>query len=155
MPKTFNTWAMVSLLHIWILKTRLRRFPTKMASHWNELITNLFFWEVEKTLDFEHQLDGTQRKANLDHYFKAWTGMIIALDEGLIKGDAKLAAALWRNLFDAKSEVDPIVLAMLTLYVRREVARVAQFDDDILVRGYVGFGVPVTRDEVLQGDGGV
>jgi cytochrome b pre-mRNA-processing protein 3 len=148
LPKTFNTWAVVCFVHMWILKVRIRHLPRRMADHWNELLTNHFFWTAEKTMDFEHKIDATQRKKYLDSYFQVWTGAILALDEGLAKGDAVLAAALWRLLFDGADGVDPERLALATAYVRRELARVSRLDDAVLARGYVGFGQPL-GDEVL------
>jgi cytochrome b pre-mRNA-processing protein 3 len=133
---------------MWILKVRIRHLPRRMADHWNELLTNHFFWTAEKTMDFEHKIDATQRKKYLDSYFQVWTGAILALDEGLAKGDAVLAAALWRLLFDGADGVDPERLALATAYVRRELARVSRLDDAVLARGYVGFGQPL-GEEVL------
>jgi cytochrome b pre-mRNA-processing protein 3 len=150
LPKTFNTWVVVSFLHMWILKVRIRQLPRRMSEHWNELLTNHFFWEAEKTMDFVHKMDATQRKKYLDQYFQIWTGMILAYDEGLIKGDAVLAAAVWRMLFDADPEVEPIKIALVVAYMRREVARIGQLDDNIIARGYVGFGEPVSEMDILK-----
>jgi cytochrome b pre-mRNA-processing protein 3 len=135
---------------MWILKVRIRHLPRRMANHWNELLTNHFFWTAEKTMDFEHKIDATQRKKYLDNYFQVWTGAILALDEGLVKGDAVLAAALWRLLFDSAADVDPARLALATAYVRRELARVAALDDAALARGYVGFGEPLADDVLAK-----
>ena len=101
-------------------------------------------------MDFVHKMDATQRKKYLDQYFQIWTGTILAYDEGLIKGDAVLAAAVWRMLFDADPEVEPIKIALVVAYMRREVARIGQLDDNIIARGYVGFGEPVSEMDILK-----
>jgi cytochrome b pre-mRNA-processing protein 3 len=121
-----------------------------MSDHWNELLTNHFFWEAEKTMDFEHKMDGQTRKKYLDQYFQVWTGTILAYDEGLVKGDAVLATAVWRLLFDANQDVDPLKIALIVAYIRREVARLGELDDNIIARGYVGFGEPVSEKDILM-----
>jgi cytochrome b pre-mRNA-processing protein 3 len=121
-----------------------------MSDHWNELLTNHFFWEAEKTMDFDHKMDGQERKKYLEQYFQVWTASILAYDEGLVKGDAVLAAAVWRLLFDANQEVDPLKIALVVAYIRREVARIGELDDNIIARGYVGFGEPVSESDILM-----
>jgi cytochrome b pre-mRNA-processing protein 3 len=150
LPKTFNTWAVVCFLHMWILKVRIRELPRKMAGHWNELLTNHFFWEAEKTMDFQHKMDATERKKYLGQYFQVWTGSILAYDEGLVKGDAVLAAAVWRMLFSADENADPVKIALVVAYIRREIARIAALDDQTVARGYVGFGKPISEAEILK-----
>jgi len=118
-----------------------------MSNHWNELLTNHFFWEAEKQMDFQHKLDAVVRKKNLDQYFQIWTATIFAYDEGLLKGDAVLGTAIWRLLFNAEDDVDPVKLATVVGYVRRELNRVGQLDDNILARGYAGFGKPFNLEQ--------
>jgi cytochrome b pre-mRNA-processing protein 3 len=118
-----------------------------MSEHWNVLLTNHFFWEAEKMMDFQHKLDAVTRKKNLDQYFQIWTATILAYDEGLLRGDAVLGTAIWRLLFNADENADPVKIAMLVGYMRRELSRVGQLDDNILARGYVGFGKPYSLEE--------
>jgi cytochrome b pre-mRNA-processing protein 3 len=121
-----------------------------MSNHFTELLTNHCFWEAEKTMDLVQKLDGSSRKKYLKDYFEIWRGTILAYDEGLVKGDAVLAAAVWRMVFDAKEDVDPVKIAVVTAYIRREVARVGALGDKVLATGYVGFGEPVSETDVLM-----
>jgi cytochrome b pre-mRNA-processing protein 3 len=150
LPKTFNTWATVCFLHMWILKVRIRQLPKQMSLHWSELLTNHFFWEAERTMDFVHKLSATQRRKDLEAYTQIWRGTIVAYDEGLVKGDAVLATAIWRQLFNAHADADPVKIALVTAYVRRELARIGRLDDKVVARGYVGFGEPVQETDVLM-----
>jgi len=127
---------------MWILKVRIRNLPPKMSRHWNELLTNHCFWKIESSMDFEHKMDAVSRKKYLDEYFRIWTATILAFDEGLLKGDAVLGTAVWRILWDAEQDVDPAKIALVVGYVRRELNRVGMLDDNVLARGYVGFGKP-------------
>lgn len=119
-----------------------------MSDHWSELLTNHFFWEAEKRMDLVHKMDGQDRKKNLDDFSQIWRGSILAYDEGLIKGDAVLATAIWRQLFDGDVNADPVKIALVTAYVRRELARIGWLEDRVIARGYVGFGEPVTDIDV-------
>jgi len=44
-----------------------------------------------------------------------------AYDEGLVKGDAELAGAVWRNLFKGKEEVDWVKVAEVVAFMRKSV----------------------------------
>jgi len=135
---------------MWMLKVRIRMYPKEMADHWNVMLTNHFFWECEKTLDFEHLLGAGQRKDSLKDYHKIWIGTILAYDEGLVHGDAVMAAAIWRQVWNGDENADPIKIALVTADVRRELARLAKLDDHVMARGYVGFGQPIAETEVLM-----
>lgn len=73
--------------------------------------------------------------------------MIAGLDEGFVKDDAVLAAAIWRNIFDASESVDFEVLATIVSYVRRVIAGLDKIDDATLESGNIYFGRP---DEELK-----
>ncbi len=86
----------------------------------------------------------------MDHYFQVWTGTLIAYDEGLIKGDAVLATAIWRLMFEGDKNADPLKIAIVTKYVREEIARLAWLDDKTIMSGYVGFGAPLSKPHALD-----
>jgi len=150
LPKTFNTYATVAFLHMWILKVRIRQLPRRMSLHWDQLLTNHFFWDAERTMDLTHKLSATQRKKSLEDYSNIWGGTVAAYDEGLVKGDAVLATAIWRQLFSADPDADPVKIALVTAYVRKELARVGRLEDRVMARGYVGFGEPVSETDILM-----
>lgn len=64
---------------------------------------------------------------------------------GLEGDDEVLAAALRRNLF-AGEEIDPLVIAEIGAYLRREAASLAMQPDDAFQKGRVAFG-PVPGDK--------
>lgn len=101
-------------------------------------------------MDFVHKVDASQRKKYLDTYSQIWAGSLLAYDEGLIKGDSVLASAIWRQLFNADESIEPVKIALVTAYVRRELARLGRMDDKVLARGYIGFGDPVEETDILM-----
>jgi len=82
------------------------------------------------------------RTRYLKDLFEQWRGVIAAYDEGLVKGDAVLAAAVWRNVFKGEEDVDPVGLVQVVSFLRREVARVGRMADDEIARGRMRFGDP-------------
>lgn len=70
-------------------------------------------------MDFCHGMTSRAlRQRNLQDLFQQWRGLILACDEGLVKGDAVLASAVWRNLFKGKEDVDLRVLAAVVSWMR-------------------------------------
>ena len=53
----------------------------------------------------------------------------MAYDEGLVKGDAVLAAAIWRNLFKAREDIDVRTLASIVSWVRSQLKYLDAMDD--------------------------
>lgn len=62
------------------------------------------------------------RNRYLKDLFIQWRGLLAAYDEGLVKGDAVLAGAVWRNLFKGDEEVDWIKVSVIVGYMRRVAA---------------------------------
>jgi len=91
---------------------------------------------------------GTRNKY-LKDLFIQWRGVLAAYDEGLAKGDAVLAAAVWRNLFKANEEVDIKALAQIVSYMRRLLKGLDYLPDIKIMEGEVGFGSPKSEASVV------
>lgn len=61
------------------------------------------------------------RNRYLKDLFLQWRGLMAAYDEGLVKGDAELAGAVWRNLFKGDEEVDWVKVAEVVAFIRKSV----------------------------------
>lgn len=72
---------------------------------------------------------------------ESYHGRVVAYEEGVLAGDASLAAALDRNLF-ADTQVTPDQLAAMTAYVFATLDHLSLLDDDALLRGKVSFPAP-------------
>ena len=69
---------------------------------------------------YSHGLDSRMARNNyLKDLFLQWRGILLAYDEGIVRGDAVLAAAIWRNLYNAKEDVDVVKLAEIVAFMRR------------------------------------
>ncbi|KAG0641559.1 ubiquinol-cytochrome C chaperone-domain-containing protein [Tuber brumale] len=142
-PKTFMSWAQVTVLHMWMLIVRIRALELDRVKTWQQHFVDHFFYDAEGKMIHTYKItNGGQRKTYLKDLYSQYRGMIAGYDEGLCKGDAVLSAAIWRNVFDARPDVDMEALAMITSYVRRVVHGLDKVNDQVLNSARVTFGLP-------------
>ena len=84
---------------------------------------------------------GTRNKY-LKDLLEQWRGVLLSYDEGIIKGDAVLAGAVWRNVFKGGVGVRVEDVAVVTAYMRRELQMLDSVSDERIAGGEVRFGDP-------------
>ena len=84
---------------------------------------------------------GTRNKY-LKDLAQQWRGVLFSYDEGVIRGDAVLAAAVWRNVFKGDAGVDLEDLALVTAYLRAQVKMLERLSDGEVGEGRVQFEDP-------------
>jgi cytochrome b pre-mRNA-processing protein 3 len=135
---------------MYLLTVRIRAFPADHAPSWHQHLTNHFFYIAEDRMTNLHSLSSRMmRNKYLKDLFLQWRGLTTAYDEGLMKGDAVLAAALWRNVCKADEEVDIQKLAQIVSYVRSVLWQLEKLEDDAVATGDVVFGDPGSEKEVV------
>lgn len=147
---TFSTWSQVTMLHMYLLSVRLRCFPGPSAQPWQQHLLDHFFYDAENRMTINHNMHarGTRNKY-LKDLFVQWRGLLAAYDEGLVKGDAVLAAALWRNVFKANDEVDVMTLAEIVSYMRRALKGLDTLPDEKMGQATLEFGSPGSESGVV------
>ena len=97
--------------------------------------------------------------------FQIYLGTISAYDEALaryrqplypqvtgasgeVEADEVLAAAVWRNVWDAREDTDLAMLTTVTKYVRRTLSELDKLPDETVMEAEVVFGDP--REEVEE-----
>jgi cytochrome b pre-mRNA-processing protein 3 len=147
LPPTFSTWSHVTMLHLWLINARIRCFERDEYRNWQQQLADHFFFECEKKMHVEHGITSSAlRQRYLKDIFVQWRGLLLAYDEGLIKGDAVLASALWRNLFKGDPDVDPRFLVTIVGWVRSGLATLEALpDSDVSTRGEEALKGSVTR----------
>jgi cytochrome b pre-mRNA-processing protein 3 len=138
---TFSTWSQITFLHMYLLTVRLRALPTRESVQtYSRHLIDHFSHNAEHRMDVLHDLGSrTIRNKYLKDLFIQWRGIIAAYDEGLIKGDAVLGAAVWRNLWKASptgpdgQEIDWTKVAWVVAYMRRVLAEISKMDEADLV----------------------
>lgn len=107
------------MLHLYLLNARIRCFDRDTFANWRQQLVDHFFFEAEKKMHVDHNITSSAlRQRYLKDIFVQWRGLMVAYDEGLVRGDAVLASAVWRNLFKGSPDVDPRALAAIVGWMR-------------------------------------
>ncbi|KAG5932035.1 hypothetical protein E4U53_001518 [Claviceps sorghi] len=145
---SFSTWSHVTMLHLYLLNARVRCFERDVYRNWQQQLIDHFFFDCEKKMHLDHSITSSAlRQRYLKDIFVQWRGLLLAYDEGLIKGDAVLASAVWRNLFKGSPDADPRALCAIVGWMRSCLvaleavsdADFAQRAPDILAKPVDGF----------------
>lgn len=128
MPDTFNTWFLITELHVWMLLVRAMaegaekgaagRFMRNciVETMWNDVTTRA------KQLTMDNPSAVRPQIQQLSEQFQA---ALISYDEGISYDDKALAAALWRRFLGGRCD-DYEKLELLVEYVRKQVATLDQ-----------------------------
>lgn len=152
---TFNTWAQITFLHMYLLTCRLRCFPPTHAPTWHQHLLDHFFYIAEDRMVTTHNIAARSiRNKYLKDLFVQWRGLMAGYDEGLVRGDAVLATAVWRNIFKADENVDFKGVGEVVSYIRGVLKGLEGLEDESIASGEVVFGNPESeRDGVLEKSG--
>lgn len=136
LPATFSTWSHVTMLHLYLINARVRCFERDTYRNWQQQLIDHFFFECEKKMHLDHGMTSSAlRQRYLKDIFVQWRGLLLAYDEGVIKGDAILASAVWRNLFKGSPDVDPRALVAIVGWLRAGLQQMETIkDEDIAFR---------------------
>lgn len=116
LPDTFNSWFLVTELHVWMLMARLMGDPKYGRFTRNSLVEALWK-DVDaraKKLGSEHRSVINSQIKELSEEFQA---ALVNYDEGILSDDTILAGALWRRLLNRKCT--PQQLEGMVKYVRQ------------------------------------
>ena len=132
------------MLHMYLISARFRCFSPDVCKTWQQHFIDHFFTDAENRMIVNHDLQARgARNGYLKDLFLQWRGILLAYDEGLMKGDAVLASAVWRNLCNADPEVDVRKLAMIVSFMRKTMKELEGTTDLVLVDGSLKFGGPL------------
>jgi len=147
----FNTWAQVTFLHMWLLTVHIRKFPEKNAPIWHQQLVDHFFYLAEEKMAVMHNIASRSiRNSYLKELFDQWRGLSAAYDQGLVEGDAVLAAAIWRNICGAEEDVNLVRLAEATSYVRSVLQGLEELGSENIARGAVIFEDPSDEKHLVS-----
>ncbi|KIW20927.1 hypothetical protein PV08_01506 [Exophiala spinifera] len=140
LPPTFSTWSQVAFLHMYIITVRMRAVDTRSEfQDYQRYLIEHFSHTAEDKMVLLHNMSARGvRNKYLKDLFLQWRGILAAHDEGLIKGDAVLAGAVWRNLFRGQEDVDWEKVALVVAFIRRAIAKTGNLDIKTIVRGVDG-----------------
>ncbi|EEP76059.1 conserved hypothetical protein [Uncinocarpus reesii 1704] len=148
---TFSSWSQVTFLHMYLITVRLRALPSPESFQtFSRHLFDHFSNNAEDRMDVMHGITSRSiRVKYLKDLFLQWRGVLAAYDEGLVKGDAVLAAAVWRNLYKGSytdvqgrgEDIDWSKIAQIVLYMRKVLGELAPLEgDDYGTCGWRGEG---------------
>lgn len=123
MPDTFNSWFLVTELHVWLLLTRAMAEGSDKNEDGRFLRNNIVeaMWadvNLRSKKLGESNPSGIRRQVQvLSEEFQA---ALIAYDEGVMSDDKVLASAIWRRFLSRQCE-DYTKLESLVKYIRMNV----------------------------------
>lgn len=139
------------MLHMYLLSARFRCFPAGSAKTWQQHLLDHFFYDAENKMAVEHNMHArSTRNKYLKDMYVQWRGLLAAYDEGLVKGDAVLAAAIWRNVFKASEDVNIQVLAQIVSYMRKYLAQLDGTPDSELISANLMFENPGVEKKLVD-----
>ncbi|PWN94724.1 hypothetical protein FA09DRAFT_283404, partial [Tilletiopsis washingtonensis] len=102
LPRTYQTWFQLTNLHVWLLIVRFRALPPNEAKVYTQEIVNHFFLDAESRMRDRFGISTSRLvKGYMRDLHQQQRGSVLGFDEGLAhsESDARLAAALWRNVW--------------------------------------------------------
>ncbi|XP_041361092.1 ubiquinol-cytochrome-c reductase complex assembly factor 1-like [Gigantopelta aegis] len=138
LPNTFNSWFLLTELHVWMVMVKLSKMGDEGITMRNCMIEAL--WEdCEKRAKLLGTVSRSARRDGIDLLGNVFLGSLFAYDEGLLGDDKTLAGAVWRTLFEQR-DTDPGNITLMVEYIRKQIKHVsAQDERSILFDGVVTF----------------
>ncbi len=97
LPRNFDTFYPLSLLHFWIVNTKLRRCGVEGAKLGQELYDQFWSYCQEVLLkQREHYQNPMVYSRDLKVYNSMYYGSLFGYDDGLLKCAPAFAEAIWR-----------------------------------------------------------
>lgn len=142
LPVTFATWAQIMILHMYILTVRMRAWPDKQQLRaWEQQLLDHFSYAAEEKMDRWHGMAARGiRNKHLKDLWLQYRGVMLSYDEGLARGDATLAPAIWRSIFKSAENANIADVALVVAYLRREVHKLETVSDNTVMSGQYEFG---------------
>jgi cytochrome b pre-mRNA-processing protein 3 len=140
MQPTFSTWSQVTYLHMYLLIVRLRALDSQVAfQNYQRYLLEHFSHAAEDKMLLLHGISARAiRNRYLKDLFIQWRGLVASYDEGLMKGDAVLGGAVWRNMFKADEEVDWVKVGVIVGYMRRVISMLGNVEVNEIARAIDG-----------------
>lgn len=136
------------MLHVYLLIVRLRCLEKDAWQAWQTQLVNHFFQHAEDIMEINHGMKSRMvRSTHLNTLFQTWRGVVLAYDEGLVKGDAVMAAAVWRNIFMSREDVDMRHVAAIVSWIRLTLRKLDRLlDSTLLYHGASVFSTQPTAE---------
>jgi len=134
LEKNFRSQFALTSLHIWLVLARLRE-EGKDGKQMSQALYDTFWEDMERRVHAEGvKVRVSKWLKELEEYF---FGSCVAYDNALKAEESALDAALFRNVYGTQG--DKKNAAILTRYLRRELASLAMTDGEAVLKGCIKF----------------
>lgn len=120
MPNTFNTWFLITEIHVWMLMVRAMGERDHGQLIRNNIVESLWSDALERSKAMAPD-DSRLIKKQISELSGQFQYAIVSYDEGLTKDDKQLASALWKRFFNSNCDNYEHIELMVN-YIRRNVS---------------------------------
>ncbi|XP_014678600.1 PREDICTED: ubiquinol-cytochrome-c reductase complex assembly factor 1-like [Priapulus caudatus] len=131
LPDTYNSWFVITELHVWMCMVRLMR-EDREGRFTRNILVQMMWDDVDKRCKQLGNL-GSDRTMYIQELHEHFQASLFGYDEGILGNDMVLAAAIWRHFYAMKLD-DPIKLNLLVGYIRRNVHNLDNVQSEKLLR---------------------
>lgn len=123
LPNTFNSWFLVTELHVWMLLVRSMAEGSESGED-GRFLRNSIVEAMWRDVNTRAKKLGAQNpsrtRAQIEILSEQFQAALIGYDEGLMSDDRVLSGAIWRRFFEMNCD-DFCKLETLVIYVRQQV----------------------------------
>ncbi|XP_050533818.1 ubiquinol-cytochrome-c reductase complex assembly factor 1 isoform X2 [Daktulosphaira vitifoliae] len=129
LPDTFNTWFIITELHLWMVFVRIMNEKTKGPMIRNYMMEAL--WNDVEFRTKKLRVNPDTRQNQVKELSEQIRGALIGYDEGWLTNDINLAGMVWRRIFNQQCN-DPQKLEIVVKYIRKQMANLQMQSFDSL-----------------------
>ena len=137
LPINFNSWFVISMLHIWMLYVRSRILENEsFRDPLMQKVVDDFFYDIDRGIVLSAGVTNFLLVGKASRqYFDIYGGALVAYDDYFLRNDIHMAESIYRNIFGADPDItSPTKLAALVEYVRKNLKMLEDLSDkDFLV----------------------
>ncbi|XP_066583453.1 ubiquinol-cytochrome-c reductase complex assembly factor 1 [Prorops nasuta] len=128
MPDTFNSWFLITELHIWMIMCRYMA-EGKNGQYIRNAIVQKMWTDLKNRVDKLGTITSSKKNKQIMQIGEQFQAAIIGYDEAILSNDMVLAGALWRRFFLSECN-NPQHIEMLVLYVRKQMQMLDKIPPD-------------------------
>lgn len=120
MANTFNTWFLITEIHVWMLMVRAMAERDRGQLIRNNIVESLWADALTRSKTMAPD-DSRLVKKQIEELSGQFQYAIVSYDEGLTKDDRQLASALWKRFFNSNCD-DYEHIELMVKYIRLNVS---------------------------------
>lgn len=129
LPDTYNSWFVITELHVWMCMVRLMREGKEGKTVRNSLVELLWLDVDKRSRRIMTHIDRSAHIQSLHEHFQA---SLFGYDEGIMSNDKELAGAIWRHFYNMHQD-DATKINLLVKFIRKNVHHLHLIDSHTLL----------------------